>query len=483
MTPTVRRCVGMTALLCLVFISTGRVLAQGCPTTPTSVQFVAKGATGRAVMYRALLSLASPAPSTVRFDMNEGRSSSEVGPLAIVRDPSPSVSTGSAWIERPKADLTAITLTAVDGVPCESNPVTVTNPSASTAVVTVYDDAKPRASLPPDISNLSSLWSDRDIVDQGFIKKLQPSYPERALLDGAQGSVSITIDVGSDGKPIDGWVRSMWINTALSELERAAMDAALGSRFVPPQQDGRSTTARYSIVYSFEEDPGGFVAPDGYDHQLCPIDLDDVTLESSSGGGQPSWYSYRVSARTTEFTSAVIDVVDASDVASHLNWSDVQLAEDPIRSKAWNGAAAFDWSGPPIAGAWISSVTSANGKRIPCQPVVVQTGARLHASPYTRVATGDPLPLLDPQPVVPAAFSDEIWPVYPTQTDGNRQAGHVDVEAAVDARGIARDAFVTKSSGVNALDVAAVGAAATSTYQPAPPHQVIIYDMTYRFVP
>ncbi|MFC5568823.1 energy transducer TonB [Lysobacter yangpyeongensis] len=75
-----------------------------------------------------------------------------------------------------------------------------------------------------------------------------PTYPARALRNGEQGTVMVSVDIGPDGIPTS-------IDVARSsgsrQLDRAAVDAVRRWRFRPAMTDGRPTSGRVQIPITF----------------------------------------------------------------------------------------------------------------------------------------------------------------------------------------------------------------------------------------
>jgi len=94
-------------------------------------------------------------------------------------------------------------------------------------------------------------WSNSAIEDDGFALKIEPTYPQAAVLAGIQGRVVVSITVGSDGRLLASSIRSSSGSTLLDD---AALDAARESRYRPATLNGIALQRSYVIVYIFALD-------------------------------------------------------------------------------------------------------------------------------------------------------------------------------------------------------------------------------------
>ena len=78
--------------------------------------------------------------------------------------------------------------------------------------------------------------------------RVEPSYPEDALAEGAEGTVIVLVTIGPDGTASD--VR-VWVSSGNAALDRAALLAAEQSTYDPPEVNGVPATQTYRIIYTF----------------------------------------------------------------------------------------------------------------------------------------------------------------------------------------------------------------------------------------
>jgi TonB family protein len=91
---------------------------------------------------------------------------------------------------------------------------------------------------------------------------VQAVYPEAARRDGREGTVGLELTVDESGKVVDARVTS----SAGSDLDRAALDAAMQFVFEPAEQDGKPIAAKVQFAYELKLPPdarpsGGSASP------------------------------------------------------------------------------------------------------------------------------------------------------------------------------------------------------------------------------
>jgi periplasmic protein TonB len=101
--------------------------------------------------------------------------------------------------------------------------------------------AQPQASPTP--------MDARDIIISArFIKRVEPTYPDIAIQQGAEGTVIILVTIGPDGTASDARV---WQSSGIAALDRAALQAAEQSTYATPEVNGEPATQTYRIIYTF----------------------------------------------------------------------------------------------------------------------------------------------------------------------------------------------------------------------------------------
>jgi len=467
----------------MVLLLHGAPAAAGCPVALQSLALAGKGASGHSVMYLATAAVASPAQSSARVEIRTA-SGSETQTLAF--EPG-AAGAAKLWFSRADANAVSAKILSVESADgavtkCTGAAVAIAPPGEN-AIVTVYDDAQPRSGLPDE----AEFQHTRKLKGSDIRTKVQPEYPEHAQETNLVGAVDVEIVIDAAGKPAYAWVRDRETTNNTTEFDQPSLYAALHSTYVPTMQDGRPIVKAYLIEYTYMLDSdmtGSPPTPRPIDeHDLCPLVISNMRVENSDTRDAKAWYSFSLDAEDAKPTSAVIGIRDSKGAVTGLAWNNFHLGTVASDPKSWYTTGTFNWDGPPITSAWVDQVTMADGKTGTCQPVIAAPENLFEATSTPRVLAGDPLPLIPVQAMRPAAFSREVWPAYPAGADGQRAAGHVNVEVIVDQSGRVREAFVTKSSGVNQLDVAALDAAEASTYKAAPAGGVTLYGFTYRFVP
>jgi protein TonB len=89
------------------------------------------------------------------------------------------------------------------------------------------------------------------IVDGDFIRTVTPDYPAIARDANIEGSVTVRVTIGPDGRVENAVVVQSSGNAALDD---AALKAARESLYRAPTLDGQPTTRDYLIVYTFSLD-------------------------------------------------------------------------------------------------------------------------------------------------------------------------------------------------------------------------------------
>lgn len=468
-------------VLCIISI-VSQVLpsrAATCPVTIQSAVLQAKGASGRALMYRVITD-AAPDVTSVELVINAKRGQSTVVIADVDRTDKTDPLKAVLWFERPSNDaVTAVSSGSVvadgDTVPCADPSIALTDFDGPT---TIYDDSTHDADLDEARGN-----GVVQVTDSDFVSKVQPDYPDIAKEQDVTGDVTVEITVGpKGGHPLDAWVNWNFTSNGSDILVRAALNAARAATFSPPLVDGRPTTRNYLIEYTFELGPP-FQQDKATALDMCPLVVTDVHVTARSGSDPNAWYFLSASGKKENVASAVVGVEDRDGTRTGYLWSGPIYSAEPTDPPQWTADATFNLPSQDIKSMWIDHVTLIDGKQVPCIPVVARPTPTAGLATPPRVMSGKPLPLIAVESVLKPIFTKQIWPEYPADAGGKREAGHVTVLCIVGDTGYPIDAFVTESSSVNGLDVAALDAAAASTFAPAGTGGIKIYEVTYRFAP
>jgi TonB family protein len=434
-------------------------------------------------MYRAITH-ADAGVTSAELVVSMTRGSSNVAISDIDRTDKKDPLKAVLWFSMPgKASVTGVLVGSVtaagSSVTCQDSTAPVAL-SAFDGPVTVYDDATPHADL--DETRARDV---QVISDSSFTYKQAPDYPEMAREESVVGDIAVEIEVGPHGgHPSDAWIRWNLTSDGSDILAKAALTAALASTFTAPIIDGRPSTNRYLIIYTFRLGYGD-LAPvvNETDLDMCPLVVSGLSVEGPSGGDPYSWYFLNASAKADNVSSAVIGIEDQTGKKTGYPWSGMTLRPAPSDPPEWTADAGFNLDKLDVKWMWVDHVTLTNGKTIQCVPVFERPQPTAGLTSPPRIISGKPLPLVAVQSVSHAALVKQVWPEYPAGADGHRAAGHVTVLCVVNDVGYPIDAFVTNSSGRNELDDAAIDAATASTFTPSAQGSIVIYDVTYRFAP
>jgi len=85
-------------------------------------------------------------------------------------------------------------------------------------------------------------------TDAELMQRVQPRYPVLALNQEHEGTVILSVIVGSYGRPLG---VSIYRSSGHTELDQAALEAAWGSIFKPPTSNGTPTAQVYLLEYVF----------------------------------------------------------------------------------------------------------------------------------------------------------------------------------------------------------------------------------------
>jgi len=89
------------------------------------------------------------------------------------------------------------------------------------------------------------------ITESQFIRRAAPEYPQIAIDENIQGTVTVRVTIGPEGQVEEAVVVQ---SSGNSLLDNAAVKAARESAFRAPLRDGNPTTREYLIVYTFSLD-------------------------------------------------------------------------------------------------------------------------------------------------------------------------------------------------------------------------------------
>jgi TonB family protein len=333
------------------------------------------------------------------------------------------------------------------------------------------------------------------VRDADFINKVTPNYPYIGKEQLDQGIVAVVVVVGAKGIPIQAWTNWSVTTGQAEPLQKAAMDAVMASRFTPPYADDRPTNQEYVILYTFSLD-GMPDVREPLNDKPCLISLSNPRAEVSDSEDLNNWYSLQMVTDSDDIASVSLNVKDTSGKISTMSTASLALKpfslnEGPgsgmgsayYRGPHWAASVTFSRPQADIAALWVTSFAQTNGEVTTCPPVISVPSNLWEAGPNARIISIAVPAQPSPQSLLPAAFSTERWPAYPTDASGKRVGGHVDVETIVDSKGRALEAFVMSSSGITALDQAALTAATQSTYVPPATGTTGFYQAIYRFIP
>jgi protein TonB len=76
-----------------------------------------------------------------------------------------------------------------------------------------------------------------------------PEYPPAAIREGAEGTVMVRVEVGTDGVPLSVDVQQ---RSGSRDLDRAAVDAVRRWRFSPGQRDGQAIVGSVTVPVDFK---------------------------------------------------------------------------------------------------------------------------------------------------------------------------------------------------------------------------------------
>lgn len=400
----------------------------------------------------------------------------------------------SAWLALPTSlTPSAIALASItmhgQSAPCVpqgSLPIRLTSVEGET---TIYDDSHPH-------SDLGEALGTNDVVarDADFSRKAEPDYPERAMEEGIMADVAVEVGVGpTGGRPASAWVR--WTDTHGtgdgSVLADAALAAARASTFTAPMRDGRSQSRSYKIIYTFSlagsdgpppPNPPTLPLASVDSFNDCPLEIDDSRVVSPTASDPAAWYFFRAYSQFGAVSSAVVAVEDQRGHVTAYPWPAISLY-GPTGDEKYPGASGIlEATGPDVRAMWVEQATLSGGMTVNCTPDIDEPLPVNDGLPTRRLATGA-ANVSGVEEAPPARYSHEVLPLYPTEADGKRAAGHVTIDGIVDSAGRVVEAFVTSSSDLDDLDKAAMDAATASTYGPAAKGSFVAFETTYRFMP
>jgi TonB family protein len=140
-------------------------------------------------------------------------------------------------------------------IPSPPNPSASLSPSMQQIPESLIAVARPPAlepDLPPGVSSrvahaLLPVNLTEDLADQLLIEKPQPSYPERALKAGLQGSVVLEALIGTDGV-----IRDLKLLSGPLLLGKAACEAVKQWRYQPLLRNGHAVEAQTLVTINFK---------------------------------------------------------------------------------------------------------------------------------------------------------------------------------------------------------------------------------------
>jgi len=464
-------------------------LAADCSASITSFTIAGRGISGRELMYRITLQTDSDV-AAAEFAVHSAASADVKADATVTRASTPPFA-HQAWLTLSSAaaptgvSLSSITKNA-QNVLCAAPSAPPTPLTMFDGRMTVYDDSHPH----PDLNDGSSR-NDGLAHDANFKTKVSPEYPEMARQEGIDGAVMVEVEIGPQGgSPIAAWVRMLDMAGSGdgSSLAKASLEAARTSTFTAAVVDGRPQARDYLIIYTFSlSSPSGgppsySLSPRSFDDR-CPLSLNDVRMAAPAAGDQDATYFIRVSAKSSEVTSAIIGIEDDAGHVALYPWPAVALDGPTSGEKYSTGGAVLTWPHQNVDAMWIDEATTTSCAAVKCSSGIVEPIPIAGAAStlrFTSRTTPDAVGIIG---APKAHFVREVWQAYPSESDGDRAAGHVAIDGIVDSTGHVVEAFVTHSSGLDDLDKAAMDAATYSTYAPASPGGLTAFETVYRFVP
>lgn len=160
----------------------------------------------------------------------------------------------------PRIVATAMPHSQQTNVPSSRPPVRPTHPTAVNTVGPSVDRFSPAPPVitPPTAGPVvtpsavpSASPDPQQSVEGYFIRKVAPDYPEIARDENVEGSVTVRVTIGPDGRLENAVVVQ---SSGNAELDAAALKAARDSLYRAPTLDGQPTKRDYLIVYTFNLD-------------------------------------------------------------------------------------------------------------------------------------------------------------------------------------------------------------------------------------
>lgn len=459
--------------------------AADCSASISAFSIAGRGVSGRESIYRVALQ-ADPSVTGAEFAVHPLSAADLKADVAVTHAKS-TPSTGYAWLTFPASvnpatiSMTSITKLGSSG-PCTPQAAPPVAVSPFVGPTTVYDDSHPHADLSDATIAHETVELDADFKDRAY-----PDYPMMAREEEITGNVVVEIEVGpTGGSPLRQWVR--WADPAGDPqglLAQASLDAAKSSTFSPPVADGRPQSQDYLIVYTFSlGNGGGWRQPDSsiYNFDGCPLELTN-SLEIAPSTADPSaHYIMHFTARSPANASVVLAIENDAGRVALYPWSGLTFMPPTGESKLLTATATLSWLDPHVKAMWVEQVSTSGGTTTSCGPNIDEPEL-VAESPSLRFERGQTAASVGIEPAPPPQYTQEVWPKYPIEPDGKRAAGHVTIDGLNDATGLVVDAWITRSSGLDDLDNAAMDAAIASKYQPPAKGALAAFETTYRFVP
>lgn len=109
-------------------------------------------------------------------------------------------------------------------------------PATNSGTSTSMPPEEPERNMPRSRASDESVESDQIIEEAVRIRKVNPSYPRRAMKAGIEGTVEVVFTIDSDGNVQDPVVTT--VNPKGWEFEKAAIEALLQWRYEPKTISG-----------------------------------------------------------------------------------------------------------------------------------------------------------------------------------------------------------------------------------------------------
>jgi TonB family protein len=232
----------------LVLVISSRAVADGCPIVIHHFWISALGANQQFAQYKASIHFSNSGQYTLRFAVFGDTESNHHTVTASVDLSAPQAEDWILQFPWPNTSLGAIKLlNATDGagtsVPCDNTPALAILNSRE-EVKAAFDDTG--MTWPQVVPGTMSVM--QQATDAEFIFRAAPQYPNFDLNEGHQGTTTLEVTVGPDGRAT---AVSIYSSSGYPNLDGAAIVAARASTFKPPRINGDPISSEYLLRYVF----------------------------------------------------------------------------------------------------------------------------------------------------------------------------------------------------------------------------------------